>query len=286
MEIIIGKTAGFCYGVKRAVDGANQELKKGETIYCLGELVHNKQVIEQLRKKGIKFINKIEESKGTTIIRSHGVPKETYQKAEKLGITLKDYTCPNVSKIHKIVEQYKNDGYYICLCGILNHPENIGTISHAGENCTIIEKEDEIPEAIRKIKKSKVNRVLLVSQTTYSIEKFLKIEQILKKNLPQEIELNVKNTICMATQNRQEEMKKIARQVDYMVIIGGKNSSNTKKLYEIANKNGKAVCIETAEELDIEEISKYNKIGIMAGASTPKESIEKVIEKLHSTVLL
>ncbi len=286
MEIIIGKTAGFCYGVKRAVDGANQELKKGETIYCLGELVHNKQVIEQLRKKGIKFINKIEESKGTTIIRSHGVPKETYQKAEKLGITLKDYTCPNVSKIHKIVEQYKNDGYYICLCGILNHPENIGTISHAGENCTIIEKEDEIPEAIRKIKKSKVNRVLLVSQTTYSTEKFLKIEQILKKNLPQEIDLNVKNTICMATQNRQEEIKKIARQVDYMVIIGGKNSSNTKKLYEIANKNGKAVCIETAEELDIEEISKYNKIGIMAGASTPKESIEKVIEKLHSTVLL
>lgn len=282
MEIIVGKTAGFCYGVKRAVDGAKQELKKYNEIYCLGELIHNKQAIEELRKKGIKFINKIEDSKGTTIIRSHGEPKETYQKAERLGITLKDYTCPNVSKIHKIVEQYKNDGFYICLCGTPNHPENIGTINHAGENSTIIEKEDEIPEAIKKIKESKINKVILVSQTTYDNEKFLKIQQILKENLSQEIEFNVKNTICKATQNRQKETEKIAKEVDYMIIIGGKNSSNTKKLYEIANKKGKVIWIETSEELNIEELSKYNKIGIMAGASTPNTSIEDVVNLLKN----
>lgn len=280
MEIIIGKTAGFCFGVKRAVEGAEQELEKEENIYCLGELVHNKQVIEKLRKKGIKFINKMEEAKGTTIIRSHGEPKETYKKAEKLRINIKDYTCPNVLKIHKIVDKYQQNGYYICLCGNPIHPENTGTISYAGNNSTIIEAENEIPEVIKKIKKSKMSKVLLLSQTTYSLQKFSKIEQILRENLPQEIELDVQNTICKATQNRQEETKKIAKEADCMIIIGGKNSSNTKKLYEMANQNCKAILVETAEELNIQELSKYNKIGVMAGASTPNTSIEDVVNSL------
>lgn len=286
MEIIIGKTAGFCYGVKRAVDGAEQELKREEEIYCLGELIHNKQVIDNLTRKGIKFINTIEEAKGATIIRSHGEPKETYKQAEKLGINLIDYTCPNVLKIHKIVDKYRQNGYYICLCGNPVHPENVATISYAGNNSTIIEEESELPKVIEKIKKSKIKKVLLVSQTTYSLEKFLKIEQGLKESLPQEIEFHVENTICRATQNRQKETEKIAKEVDYMIIIGGKNSSNTKKLYEISNKKCKTVWLETAEELDIEELSKYNKIGIMAGASTPTESIENVVEKLKNVSLI
>lgn len=285
MEIIIGKTAGFCYGVKRAVDGAEQELKREEEIYCLGELIHNKQLIDNLRKKGIKFINTMEEAKGTTIIRSHGEPKETYQKAEKLGITLKDYTCPNVLKIHQIIEKYKNDGYYICLCGGSTHAESIGSISYADKQGTILEKEEEIPQLIEKIKKSKIKKVLLISQTTYSLKTFLKIEKTLKETL-QDTELITENTICKATENRQKETEEIAKKVDYMIIIGGKKSYNTKKLYEIANKNTKAIWVETAEELNIEEISKYNKIGIMAGASTPTESIENVVEKLKNVSLI
>ena len=285
MEIIVGKTAGFCYGVKKAVDGAMQEIEKEKVIYCLGELIHNKQIIEKLRKKGIKFIETIEQTKGTTIIRSHGEPKETYQKAEKLGITLKDFTCPNVLKIHKIVEKYKNNGYYICLCGSPTHSENIGTISYSGTQSMIIENEEEIPKLIEKIKTSKIKKVLLISQTTYSLKTFLKIEKILKETLPIDIELVTKNTICKATEYRQKETEKIAQQVNYMIIIGGKNSSNTKKLYEISKQKCEAILIETSEEINIEKLSKYNKIGIMAGASTPKESIEKAIEKLKSISL-
>ena len=126
MEVVLGKTAGFCYGVKNAVEGAKKELENAkEKVYCLGEIVHNKQVVDELKKNGMVFIENIEDAKGKTIIRAHGVKKEVYDVAKKNNIELKDYTCPNVLKIHEIAEEYANDGYYIFLCGSKVHPENI-----------------------------------------------------------------------------------------------------------------------------------------------------------------
>ena len=282
MEVVLGKTAGFCYGVKNAVEGAKKELENAkEKVYCLGEIVHNKQVVDELKKNGMVFIENIEDAKGKTIIRAHGVKKEVYDVAKKNNIELKDYTCPNVLKIHEIAEEYANDGYYIFLCGSKVHPENIGTISFCGENVSAIETEDDIDYAIEELKKSGIEKLLLILQTTFSVEKFHKIEKILKVKLPSNINFKIKNTICRATELRQKETNDISKDADYMIIIGGKNSSNTRKLFEIGKQNCKnCICIETAKELPIEEIKKYEKVGVMAGASTPKELIEDVLNKL------
>ena len=276
MEIVVGKTAGFCYGVKRAVEGATNEAKnKKEDIYCLGELVHNKQVMNNLQNLGIKCIEKIEESDGTTIIRAHGVPKEVYDIAKNKNLKIKDYTCPNVLKIHEIVEKFNKRGYFIFLLGSKNHPENIGTLSYC-DNYYVIEDENDLPNAIKAFKNTSNNKLLLIAQTTYSLEKFDKIKQMLEKHIETDINFVIKNTICKATELRQKETEEISKKVKNMIIIGGKNSSNTKKLYEISKKNCKnSVLIETVN--DLKTMPKAEKIGIMAGASTPNESIQEVI---------
>lgn len=283
MEIIVGKTAGFCFGVKRTVENSEKLLKQSkETIFCLGEIVHNKEVIDNLKSKGIKFIDNIYQSYGKTIIRAHGVPKQVYEIADKRGIDIEDYTCPNVLKIHEIVSKYSNKGYYIFLCGSKEHPENIGTLSYCGENVFVIENENDTIKAIEKFQKSEINKCLLISQTTFSLEKFYIIREIIENELSENIEVVVKNTICNATQERQEEVKNIAKKVDYMIIIGGKNSSNTKKLFEIAKSNCEnSIWIENKKELKVEDLKKYNKIGIMAGASTPSNSIDEVVKCLQ-----
>lgn len=283
MEVILGKSAGFCYGVKRAVDGAKHELKKakGNTIYCLGEIVHNKQVIKDLEEKGLVFIENINESKGETIVRAHGIKKEIYRLAKKLKINLKDFTCPNVLKIHKIAEEHAKKGYYIFLCGNKNHPENIGTLSFCGDNVSVIETEEDVADAMNLLKKSKIEKLLVILQTTYSVERFKKIEKLIKEYIPENVKLVIKNTICHATELRQKETEEIAKKVQYMIIIGGANSSNTKKLFEIGKTNCKnCVCIETVNDLDLNIINKYEKIGVMAGASTPQDLIEEVVNIL------
>ena len=284
MNIIVGKTAGFCYGVKRAVDGAKKEIQNAkEQIYCLGEIVHNKQVVNDLKEKGLIFIENIEGITGKTIIRAHGIKKEIYDEARKRKIDLKDYTCPNVLKIHKIAEEYAKNGYFIFLCGSKNHPENIGTISYCGKNSYIIEKVDDTLKALEELERSGINKLLVISQTTYSLEKFYIIEEIIKNELPKSKELVVQNTICRATELRQKETEELSKKVEYMIIIGGENSSNTRKLYEIAKANCKnCVCVEEAKQLDLEKIKQQEKIGIMAGASTPKESIEEIVEAIKS----
>lgn len=283
MDIIVGKSSGFCYGVKRAVEGAKEAVKKStQKVECLGELVHNKQVIESLEKEGLIFIDDIDEVGNKVIIRAHGTEKKIYEIAKKRGIEIKDYTCPNVLKIHNIVDEYSKEGYYIFLCGSSKHPENIGTISYCGKNFFVIEKEDDTFKALEKLQESGIKKLLLISQTTYSLEKFYIIEEIIKNEIPRDIELIVKNTICHATEIRQKETEKIAKEVDYMIIVGGKNSSNTKKLYEIAKKNcNRSICIETEKDINIVEIKKYKKIGIMAGASTPQESIDEIIKEIR-----
>lgn len=282
MEIILGKTAGFCYGVKRAVDGAKEQLKeKGKKVYCLGEIVHNERVIKELEQKGLTFIHDINEADSETIIRAHGVSKKVYEQSKEKNIKIKDYTCPNVLKIHDIAEEYANKGYYIFLFGSKKHPENLGTISYCGKNSEIIENETQLYCSLENFKKSGIKKLLVISQTTYSLEKFYILEEIINNELDKSVEIIIKNTICRATELRQKETDKISKEVDYMIIVGGKNSSNTQKLFNIAKKNcNSCICVETFNELNIEEIKKFEKVGIMAGASTPKNSIQEIIEVL------
>ncbi len=281
MKIIVGKTAGFCYGVKRAVDGAKEALKQNKILYGLGEIVHNQEVVKELENLGMQFIENIGEANGKTIIRAHGIPKQVYEKARQNQIELIDYTCPKVLKVHQIAEEYANKGYYIFLLGNKKHPEIIGTLSYCGENKFVIEKEDDTIKALETFEKSGMKKILVISQTTYSLEKFYIIEEIIKNEIPRDVEVVVKNTICQATEIRQKETEEMAKKVDAMIIIGGKNSSNTKKLYEIAKQYCKTVLfIENETEFILDNINSTDKVGIMAGASTPKESIEKVIEKL------
>ena len=289
MEIIIGKTSGFCHGVKNAVDKATEEVENSVAqVYCLGELVHNKHVTNKLEEKGLNFIENIEEAKGKTIIRAHGVTKETYLQAEKLGIELKDLTCPKVLKIHDIAEEYSKNGYYIFLVGIANHPETIGTFSFCGKNSSIIEKVQDLEQAVTKLDETNIKKVLLITQTTFNLRKFEEIAEILKQMLEDEnntsdskekIELKVINTICLSTELRQKETEELSQKVDLMLIIGGRNSSNTNKLYDISSKNCKNVIFaESVEDVDIEIIKQFEKIGVMAGASTPRKSIDCIVK--------
>ena len=284
MEIIVGKLSGFCAGVKNAVEKSEEQLDKyNQKIYCLGELVHNRQVVEKLEKKGLETVEDISDVNGKTIIRAHGVAKEVYEKAEEKGIELIDLTCPKVLSIHKMAEEYKEKGYFIILIGVERHPESIGTISFCGNNSYLLFDKENIPEAIERIKESGVKKVVIIAQTTFSLKKFEEYSEQIKKELENNYELEIKNTICPATMLRQEETEKISKQVDYMIVIGGKNSSNTRKLYDISKINCEnTVCVENVQELDLSTIRKFEKIGIMAGASTPQESIDEIKELISN----
>lgn len=286
MEIIVGKNAGFCYGVKNAVDNATKELDSSKEVCCLGEIVHNSKVVKELEDKGMKFIDNLSENTGKckTIIRAHGVPKAIYEEADKKGIELVDLTCPKVLKIHKIVSEYAEKDYFIFLVGNKVHPETLGTASFCGLNSCIIEQESDIDDAINEFDCSKKDNLLVVVQTTFSMEKFDNYIEYIKSKINDNTNLEVINTICNATKIRQEETEEMSKQVDFMIIIGGKNSSNTKKLYEISCKNcKKVICIEDKTEINLTELDGVNKIGIMAGASTPQKSVDEVVDLLKNT---
>lgn len=283
MEVILGKTSGFCGGVIRSVRETEKILDKYGETYCLGELVHNKQVVEKLESKGLKVIDNLDDvsNYARVVIRAHGVAKEVYEKAKEKSLEIIDLTCLNVIRIHELAGSLVNDGYFIVLTGQKSHPETIGTISFCGENSVVIESLDEFDEVLQKIMNSGIKKVAVIAQTTYSMDKYDKIVDCLKERLAEDYEILVKKTICNATELRQKETKDLASKVDAMVIIGGKHSSNTIKLYEIAsNLCSNTWIVETALELD-GNYSMYEKIGVMAGASTPKESIDEVIRKLE-----
>ena len=285
MEVIIGKNAGFCYGVQIAVDGAKEELRnrpENDKIYVLGEIVHNKQVVNELQDKGLIVAEDIEKVNNKILFRAHGVAREVYEKAKENCLEVKDFTCKKVLKIHDIAREYANNSYFIILVGAKNHPENIGTISYCGKNSYILENKENIPEVIQIIEKEN-RKVLLIAQTTYSVNKFEEISKEIKQKLESlNIELKVNNTICAATAIRQKETEEISKITDCMIIIGGKNSSNTKKLYNISKENVETYLIETVNELEKEDFINFNKVGIMAGTSTPNNSIIEVRKFLES----
>ena len=276
MEVIVAKKAGFCFGVEKAIEMVYDEANESnKTIYTYGPIIHNEQVVGDLESKGVKAINFVEDeledlSDCTVVIRSHGVGKNIYDDLEVRHINIVDATCPFVKKIHKIVKEQSEEGKTIIIVGSEYHPEVQGIKGWVNGDAYIVD--DEADAKALDIDKEKP--VCIVSQTTYNPEKFAKLVEIIREK---GYDSNVVNTICNATHERQSEAKEIAKNVDAMIVIGGKNSSNTQKLYEIC----KAECentyhIQTAKDLDFDELKKYEKIGITAGASTPKNIIEEV----------
>ena len=281
MKISVGKLAGFCGGVTNSVNKSYKLLEEYGSMYCLGELVHNQQVVEELEKNGIKFVEELSEIPGCSrvIIRAHGIPVETYEEAKERNLEIFDLTCPNVLTIHKLAKSLVEKNFFIVLVAQRKHPEAVGTISFCGKNSIIVEDENDIEELSKLYKESKLDKIAVISQTTYSVKKFDEICELIKSKFDN---VTVNSTICMATSKRQAETEDLAKVVDAMIIIGGANSSNTKKLYEIAkNNNDNTFIVQTVDELKDKDFSKYEHIGVMAGASTPKKSIDEVIEYIE-----
>lgn len=279
MEIIIGKLAGFCPGVLNAVEKTKNALKNNEKVYCLGELVHNGQVIKSLEKMGMITINNIEEvpDNENIIIRAHGESEKIYEIADNKNLKILDLTCGRVKVIHDIVKKQRKNAFIIIL-GKKTHPEVIGTKGFAGENSYVIENEDDIIDAYMEYEKTNLGKVYIVSQTTMSSKYFDKLSKEVENNFI-EADVIIDKTICNTTEKRQAEVKEISQKVNNMIIIGGKNSSNTKELAKIAEQYCENVyLIENVKELKDVNFSNINTIGIMAGASTPIESIEEVKE--------
>jgi len=283
VEIIVGKTAGFCGGVKRSILESEKLLESNKKIYCLGELVHNKQVIDRLRQEGIIFVDRIEEVPDgfEVIFRAHGVPKVLYEEAINEHIVYHDLTCPKVLKIHELAEELVNNDYYVILIAQKDHPETIGTISYCNHDSKIISCKEDIDDVISYVKKRKYKKIAILSQTTFSLRLFNEICESLKIKL-KDVTWDVRNTICAATARRQQETEKLASKVEAMIVIGGKNSSNTKKLYEVAKLGCvNSFIVETYKDL-VGDFRKFTKIGVMAGASTPEKSITDIVDYLKS----
>lgn len=277
-KIIIAKKAGFCFGVRRAIEIAEKALKKKNgQIFCLGEIIHNPLVVGRLERKGLEIIQDIKKTKkgDSLIIRSHGVAPEVIKDAKGKGLKIIDATCPFVSHAQNIIADFHKRGLQVVIFGDPKHSEVIGLNANAEDKALVVEKKKDL----KKIKKN--SRVAFVSQTTQKIEEFKKIAEIFKKQCEN---LEVINTICLDSFNKKEEVKKIAAEVDIMIIIGGKNSNNTKKLAEISQKLGsKTYHIENSTELKKEWFKNAQKIGIAAGASTPDDSIKEVVERIRQS---
>lgn len=275
MEITVAKSAGFCFGVQRAVDSVYKELEENSgKIYTFGPIIHNEQVVEDLNKRGIEVIDTVEQLKeikeGTVVIRSHGVAKEIYDILEQLKLKMVDATCPFVKKIHNIVLDESNNGKTIIIIGNDNHPEVEGIKGWVNGEVIVINKEEQI----EKLSLPEQTKACIVSQTTFNHNKFKYLVEIIRKK---GYDITVVNTICNATHVRQVEAQKISSKVDGMIVIGGKNSSNTQKLYDICrNECENTFYVQTVKDLNLHELKSLKSIGITAGASTPKNIIEEV----------
>ena len=279
MEITVAKSAGFCFGVQRAVDSVYKELEENSgKIYTFGPIIHNEQVVEDLNKKGIEVIDTVEQleeiKEGTVVIRSHGVAKEIYDILEQQKLKMVDATCPFVKKIHNIVLDESNNGKTIIIIGNDNHPEVEGIKGWVNGEVIVINKEEQI----EKLSLPEQTKACIVSQTTFNHNKFKYLVEIIRKK---GYDITVVNTICNATHVRQVEAQKISSKVDGMIVIGGKNSSNTQKLYDICrNECENTFYVQTVKDLNLHELKSLKSIGITAGASTPKN----IIEEVHSYV--
>ena len=274
MEVILAKSAGFCFGVKRAVETVYQQAETGKKIYTYGPIIHNEQVVSDLERRGVKVIDSDEDLMavrgGTVVIRSHGVSKEINQRIEECGLTCIDATCPFVKRIHRVVGKASREGKQIVIIGNPGHPEVEGIRGWSETPAVVIESEKEAYEFTN----PENREICLVSQTTFNYNKFQELVEIIEKKGYNTI---VVNTICNATEERQTEAKEIASHVDAMIVIGGAHSSNTRKLYEICRKECEnTYFIQTLDDLQLDFPNSVLRVGITAGASTPNNIIEEV----------
>ena len=277
-------SAGFCFGVQRALDTVYRQIEDGQApIYTYGPIIHNEIVVEDLEKKGVSVIDdregleKLEE--GTVIIRSHGVSREIYELLERKGLHVVDATCPFVKKIHRIVEQKGSEGYEIVITGSAVHPEVEGIRGWCTGEVTVVETEEEA----RSFKQKTDKNLCIVSQTTFDLKKFHKFVEIIRGLSYHETA--VLNTICNATEERQTEARSIAAIADAMIVIGGKHSSNTQKLYEICRKEcSNTFFVQTFDDLNLRLVPFRGIVGISAGASTPNILIEEVSNQCRKKI--
>ena len=283
VKILLASPRGFCAGVDRAIEIVEKTLKKfGSPVYVRHEIVHNKQVVENLKKLGAIFIEELNEVKDNSrpvIFSAHGVPKSVPKEAENKKMFYIDATCPLVTKVHKESERHYKNGYQVILVGHKGHPEVIGTMGQLPEgSIRLIETEDDA----KKLKTDEFNKpIAYVTQTTLSVDDTKNIIEILKKKFPN-IKSSIKEDICYATTNRQNSVKKIAPSCDLFFVIGSENSSNSKRLVEVAIKSGcnKSELFDFSKELPINRIIKSKIIGLTSGASAPEKLIQNFISEV------
>ena len=277
MEIKVAASAGFCFGVKRAVELVEKLVSEGKKVCTLGAIIHNPQKVQELAEKGVRIVSAIEEvmPKETLVIRSHGVGASVIDSIEQAGIAYENATCPFVQKIHRIVSEHSQQGEIILIAGDKDHPEVQGIIGHCFSACYTFMNEEELTEIIEKVLSKKKEPVCVVVQTTFNKIEWKKSLKILQK-----VCTNAKifDTICSATSDRQSEAEILASESDLMLVIGGRHSSNTNKLFQICrDKCSQTYLIETAGELPVKAVTSAHRIGITAGASTPASIIKEVL---------
>ena len=284
IKILLAAPRGFCAGVVRAIDIVEKTLDKyGSPVYVRHEIVHNKHVVDDLKKKGAIFVDELSEIKDLSrpvIFSAHGVPKDIPKEAERKKIFYVDATCPLVTKVHREAERHNKNGYKIILIGHKDHPEVIGTMGQIPKGKIIL------VETINDANNVNVNEpVAYVTQTTLSVDDTKDIIEVLKKKYPN-IKGPTKEDICYATTNRQDAVKKIAAKCDMFFVIGSDNSSNSKRLVEVAKKAGcnKSYLINSNDQLTVKEIVKCNKIGLTSGASAPEKLVQDFIQEIKKHV--
>ena len=282
MNVTLAKSAGFCFGVKRAVNMVYDEIENSnQPIYTYGPIIHNDEVVKDFKEKGVVVISDLEElrslPKGKVIIRSHGISRAEYEQIENSGFEVVDATCPFVRKIHRLVDEHSNNGEHIVIVGNASHPEVVGIKGWVNTNAVTVLDSIEEAEAISA---ENVKKLCIVSQTTFNYNKFQDLVEIVQKK---GYDIIVLNTICNATEERQTEARQIAKEVDAMIVIGDKHSSNTQKLFEICNTECEnTYYIQTSKDMDYSLLKSINNVGITAGASTPNNIIEEVSKNVRN----
>ncbi len=273
MEINVAKSAGFCFGVRRALKIAFETAQTGRKVEMLGDIVHNEEVVERIRKTGIEKVNRLRDGRNKILlIRAHGASADVYHKAAQHGYTIVDATCPMVKEIHNIVKASKKEGYRIIIIGDKMHDEVRGIMGQLNNRALVIDSVGNIPhETVKKIRKACV-----VAQSTQNVDTTIKIVDILKRYIS---ELKFYNTICQPTRIKQGEARDMPLENDIMIIIGSRMSANTKRLYEISKShNSRSYWIQSRDEIRPRWLLGARSVGIMAGASTPDYTTQDIID--------
>jgi (E)-4-hydroxy-3-methyl-but-2-enyl pyrophosphate reductase len=277
MVIAVAESAGFCFGVKRAIKIALETVAKGGTVEMLGDIVHNEQVVSQVEAAGIRKVDSLASGRGKTLlIRSHGAPESIYQEARHLGYRIVDATCPMVKEIHTIVRERYAQGFSIIIIGDKQHDEVQGILGQIGYDALVIEHAD----AVQKEDIQMLDRAAVVVQSTQALANVQAILAVLERHIP---EVVFSNTICRATRERQAEMERLPLENDVVLVIGSKTSANTKRLYELARAaNVRSYLIQTRADIIPEWFEGVQRVAVTAGASTPDETINAVIAALRA----